>query len=365
MHNHSAESGYLLLADISGFSAYMADVELDHAHGVLQELRSVITGSLTPPMQVATVEGDAVLAYAPAAEVVRGEAVLELVEATYVSFRDQVAAIHRSTTCGCQACLAIPTLDLKFFVHFGEYIRYPTPAGDELDGLDARLLRQRMLKDQVNEANGTGAYALFTAQSLAKMDVQPEGMTTNSGTYEHIGEVETAWLDLRPRYDALTDARAAYVTAEEAEVILTHDFDVSPSILWDWLNDPHKRTQWQRMRSWTVQLRPGGRTGAGAVNHCAHGIGYTLETVLDWRPFVYYTVRAKQNPVGMDAIQTYEFEALPNGGTRLRVNMKANDSQGGWFGRAVIKFAGAAVWPRDYQMLDAMIKETEPAPQAG
>jgi hypothetical protein len=30
--------------------------------------------------------------------------------------------MHHNTTCTCKACANIPNLDLKLFVHFGEYI---------------------------------------------------------------------------------------------------------------------------------------------------------------------------------------------------------------------------------------------------
>ncbi|MFN2221111.1 MAG: DUF2652 domain-containing protein, partial [Candidatus Promineifilaceae bacterium] len=124
--NHT---GYLLLADISGFDAYLANVELDHANDVLKELLELVVDSLSPPMQIASIHQDAVLAYQLQQEVSRGEGMLELTEATYMAFRDRLKSIARNNTCDCRACQAVPTLDLKFLVHYGEFSTQEEPGG--------------------------------------------------------------------------------------------------------------------------------------------------------------------------------------------------------------------------------------------
>ncbi len=59
------QHGYLMLADISGYSAYLAGVELDHAHEILKALIELIVACLKPLLNIAELEGDAVFAYAP------------------------------------------------------------------------------------------------------------------------------------------------------------------------------------------------------------------------------------------------------------------------------------------------------------
>lgn len=169
-HGSNSQHGYLLLADISGFDAYLADVELEHAQGVLEELLELIIAAMVPPMHIALVKPDAVLTYKAAAELTRGETLLELTEATYTKFRDRLKSIARNNLCGCRACAAVPTLDLKFLVHYGEYTVQLTDAGHVvLGGLDALLIRDRLIKDQVD--NGSRSYALFTEAGLEKMGV--------------------------------------------------------------------------------------------------------------------------------------------------------------------------------------------------
>jgi hypothetical protein len=61
---------------------------------------------------------------------------------------------------------------------------------------------------------------------------------------------------------------------------------------------------------------PKGRTTAGAVNHCMHGSNLAMiETVLDWRPFDYFTVT---QDVLQAVLMTITFQLLPTAtGTHL------------------------------------------------
>src|SRR5262245_30190907 len=116
----TTQHGYLVLADISGYTSYLSKVELDHAHEILTDLLETIVGKFKAVLTIAKLEGDAVFGYVPEAKMERGETLLELVESTYAAFRDRRESAHRRTTCTCNACRAIPTLDLKFFVHHGD-----------------------------------------------------------------------------------------------------------------------------------------------------------------------------------------------------------------------------------------------------
>ncbi|HYT81133.1 MAG TPA: DUF2652 domain-containing protein [Actinomycetota bacterium] len=118
--DHSAVNGYLMIADISGYSAYLATTELEHSPEVLGELLELIVQHLQPPLHLSKLEGDAVFVHAPEDTFFRGETLLELIENTYAAFRDRIRAIERNM-CDCEACRKSPALDLKFVVHHGEY----------------------------------------------------------------------------------------------------------------------------------------------------------------------------------------------------------------------------------------------------
>jgi hypothetical protein len=47
------ERGCLVLADISGYTKYLAGVELDHSHDILADLLGVVVGHLTSRLVLA------------------------------------------------------------------------------------------------------------------------------------------------------------------------------------------------------------------------------------------------------------------------------------------------------------------------
>ena len=183
----SIQKGYLLLADISGFTAFLEGTELDHAEGVLENVMRTIIGQLTPAFQLAEVEGDAVFVYGLEEGVSRGELIFDLVDATYTAFRDLRQTMSRNATCPCRACQSIDHLDLKFVTHFGEFVLQHVAGRSKPLGSSVNLAH-RLLKNHVTEETGWQAYALFSESSLERMGVESHGMHEIVEKYDHLGE---------------------------------------------------------------------------------------------------------------------------------------------------------------------------------
>src|SRR5215211_4864962 len=156
----TTQQGFFLIADISGYTSYIAATELEHAQDILSELLELIVSRFQVSMKIHKLEGDAVFAYTPASTFQRGEALFELIESTYVAFRSRREAARRRTTCTCNACRNIPNLDLKFIAHYGDYFVQDVMGTKELVGSDVNLVH-RLLKNHVHESTGWSAYALF------------------------------------------------------------------------------------------------------------------------------------------------------------------------------------------------------------
>ena len=56
------ERACLVLADISGYTSYLAGVELDHARDILADLTDAVVRALRPTFRLAKLEGDAAFA---------------------------------------------------------------------------------------------------------------------------------------------------------------------------------------------------------------------------------------------------------------------------------------------------------------
>ena len=75
------QHGYLLLADISAYTSFVAGTELDHSHEILSDLLETICMKIDKLLTIHKLEGDAVFAYAPESMSSRGETILELIAA--------------------------------------------------------------------------------------------------------------------------------------------------------------------------------------------------------------------------------------------------------------------------------------------
>jgi uncharacterized protein YndB with AHSA1/START domain len=327
----NTEHGYLALADISGYDAYVAETEFDHAQEIVGDLLEFLVDRLRPLLTIVQIEGDAVFAYMPENRIARGETLFELIENTYAAFKNQLTSIKRHQTCTCAACQNVNALDLKFFVHYGEYLEQSIADHHGLLGYAPMFVRKREWKEPVADTAGWHGYALFTEDALLKLNLKPEALQA----VEFPGEpVTTHGLNLQARYKALLETHQVVVSPEMADASLTSEIDAPPPVTWEWLNEPQRRNQWwESFIRWTKRLRPGGRTGPGAVNHCNHGVGDVLETVLDWRPFDYYTVEMRITPGRFNVMQTTYLEAIPNGRTKVKVYYQLQNPRLRWMAR--------------------------------
>lgn len=310
------QHGYLVLADISGYTSFVAKTELEHSHEILTELLELLVEKFSPLMIVSKLEGDAVFAYADETRVTRGETLVEFMESVYVMFRDKQTSMRLKTTCTCAACQNIPSLDLKFIAHHGDYVIQHVADTRELIGSDVNLLH-RLSKNHISEKTGWRAYMMLTEKCLNHLNLRLETAYIQIEEYEHLGEVKTYNIDLHDRYAEITDERRILIADDEADLILRSVFSVPPYVVWEWLQDPVKRNLWAPAMQWSVGNRPQGRTGKGASNHCAHGKGFTTEVALDWRPFEYVTVDSIENGKRLFTDTAY-FEEMPDGTTRFR-----------------------------------------------
>src|SRR5215217_6044462 len=193
------QHGYLVIADISGYTSFVAKTELEHSHEILSDLLGLLVEKFRSLMTISKLEGDAVFAYAAENQISRGETLLEFLESTYVAFRDKQVSMKRATTCTCLACQNIPTLDLKFIAHHGDYIVQRVADIRELVGSDVNLIH-RLTKNHVAEQTDWRAYIMITDQCLDHLKLNLENVHVQTEEYEHLGEVKTYNVNLHRRY---------------------------------------------------------------------------------------------------------------------------------------------------------------------
>jgi uncharacterized protein YndB with AHSA1/START domain len=311
------EPACLLIADISGYTSYLAGSELDHAQDVLADLMTTVVGALRPAFRLAKLEGDAAFVYV-LAERLDGSQLLDTVEKTYFAFRRRLRDISQATACECNACVLMPRLDLKVLAHHGSIIRHRVAGREELVGSDV-IVAHRLLKNHVVERLGTPAYALFSDACIAAMEIDPAalGMTEFRDEYEGLGEV-TGWVhDLGAAWAAELDRKRVVVTDRDAGYVFERVQPAPRDIVWSYMTDPGLRPLWQAGVESVDELPTSPRRGVGTTNHCIHGADVLVEQILDWRPTDYVTHRTTM-PNGFTAMSTFAFADNPDG-TRVRL----------------------------------------------
>jgi hypothetical protein len=266
---YSVREGYLLLADISGYTKFLTGTELEHAQAIIHELTMLVRERLAPPMEFVQLEGDAVFCYADARVFRNGESFIELIEVCYFDFSNRLLNMARNTTCPCSACRAIGSLDLKFVCHYGTFV------------IEAR-------------AGG---------------------------------------VDLAPMLAAMRDARRLFIGSDDADLVFTFEAPVPPALAWKYVIDPIERQRWVcrhfSKKPDRVTRNAHGRVGQGTSMHCNHGPGTWSWEFVDWRPYNYVTCDVTGPRFGKylgqrDEFDTYEFVPTQDGGTQVvhRIRLK-------------------------------------------
>ncbi|MGD2100995.1 MAG: DUF2652 domain-containing protein [Acidimicrobiia bacterium] len=297
------------MADITGYTAYLQATELEHAEDVLSDLLETLVSTLAPTFTLSKLEGDAAFAHAPAGRV-SPSLILDTVEAGYFAFRRRLRDIDHATSCDCNACVLIPSLDLKYIVHHGEYVERRIAGTEELTGPDV-ILVHRLLKTDAGTALATTGFAAYTASTLDTFGMDPDvlGFTAYSEETSDMGTVELFVADLVTRWRFENERNRVYLTDEGARWSRTLELPVSVPVAWDYVTAPDKRTLWNPDIT-GFELQTPGRLITGSVNHCMHGAGVIIEHVADWRPFRYFTVDYPMGD-GRDAPymrMTYDFD---------------------------------------------------------
>jgi hypothetical protein len=336
------EPACLVIADLTGYTGYLAGVELDHAQDVLADLVDAVVGGLRPTFRLAKLEGDAAFAYL-IAEALDGSHVQDVVERTYVAFRRRLRDIARATRCACNACVRIPNLDLKFVLHHGLVVRQRVAGREELVGRDV-ILVHRLLKNAVSAATGIGAYAFYTSACLAAMGVEDpgaQGLRPHHEDIETIGPVDGWVRDLEDVWRRDVERDSHLVPAERAYWVHRYRTAAPPAVTWQWVTSPIRRPLWAGMDRLEEEA-PGGRRGAGTVNHCVHGKDAIVEEILDWHPFEQQTVRSTLPTPGAPRIVMSDvLRALPGGGTEVELRVGAPTARD----RAAFEKVFAAIEP--------------------
>jgi class 3 adenylate cyclase len=201
---------YLLLADISGYTRFMASVEEAHgvdldegipaAYPMLAALLDTIIAGVEPDLVVVKLEGDAVFAAAPATSLDgQGDRVLEKLGTMYRAFIDARTRAIPSSDHVCTACPAVASLDLKAVLHRGPAVRQTVGSGSDLLG-PAVTVAHRLLKNTIRDRIGSRPYLFLTDAAATALGLTRVGLA-HGEEYPDAGRIEGRIVGLGERLD--------------------------------------------------------------------------------------------------------------------------------------------------------------------
>lgn len=201
--------GALLLADISGYTAFLRAVADAHAadmaagtfvptaYPLLTSLLDGIVERIDPPFALSKLEGDAVFAFAVDDDLdLHGRSVVDCLAGCYAAYRARLEEADRLMPCECDACRSISGLELKFVLHHGEFVVQSVAGRPELLGPDVTV-SHLLLKNHVADLIGRSAYALVTDSAAAQLELPLQGTLPITEEYEHYAPVHARVLALR------------------------------------------------------------------------------------------------------------------------------------------------------------------------
>ncbi|MEX2622287.1 MAG: DUF2652 domain-containing protein [Acidimicrobiia bacterium] len=259
-----AETGTFLIADISGYTEYLANSHVDHGPAIATDLITRVVEVMRPTFEVNKVEGDAVFSFSSDPKLA-GADLIDVIDGTYGAFRRRLLSVGQATTCACTACGLAPRLDLKMIAHSGEFSRHQIAGRTELAGKDV-IVVHRLLKNSLGFAGAASGYMLLTDACIRRMSIEPEteSLTAHSEQYPHLGVVE-GWVgSLQRRHEDQPSWRSPTAPIHEAKVVLA----ASPADVWS-------------------VLAPG-RSDSCVTDRLA-----AIHEVIEWRPYERLVVEVK------------------------------------------------------------------------
>ncbi len=222
--------GLIFIPDISGFTSFINDIEIEHGSLIIQELLEAIVSSNKIGLEISEIEGDAVLFYRFGKSPGLKE-IFKQVQLTFCEFHKQLMEYDLRKFCQCGACATAIDLSLKVITHYGEFTGYSVRNFNKLIGKDI-IVAHQLLKNDIK----LHEYWLVTSSLLGNN--LPAGIAgwinwEESKKQTESGEVTFHYAQLSPLKDTIKiePLHKPDLGAFKKILSITGDFEVDIIIL--------------------------------------------------------------------------------------------------------------------------------------
>ena len=178
--------GLLFIPDISGFSKFVNEVEIQHSQFIIQQLLEVLINANDSDLEISEIEGDAILFY-KYGETPGLTEIYDQVQKMFCAFHKHLLAYDHRRLCQCKACAGAINLTLKVISHYGEFTSYNVKNFSKLIGKDI-IVAHQLLKNDIDQHE----YWLVT-KNLASDNI-PGGLSEKLDWNRSSKETETGTI---------------------------------------------------------------------------------------------------------------------------------------------------------------------------
>ena len=223
-----ANRGLLFIPDISGFSKFVHETEIEHSRLIIQELLEILINSNNTGLEISEIEGDAILFY-KFGEPPSMNALYSQVEKMFREFHRSLFAYDYRKYCQCKACVSVLQLTLKIITHYGEFAGYRVKDFNKLIGKDL-IVAHQLLKNDIPEHE----YWLVTDQILGteKPSSFGKGMEWNASAKKtEMGDIQFHYAQLGSLKNSLEPERQPTLDLENKQKVISLTADYETDII--------------------------------------------------------------------------------------------------------------------------------------
>ena len=201
--------GYLLIADISGYTDFirlhnmrtkplvgstLANMFEAHADKVIRDLLEAVIEKIEPVMQLNKLEGDAAFFFCPKSpDDFPADKIFDVMTRAHEAFNQKSSDLVFVQACGCDPCLQSKNLRLKIVAHKGTFSIQKIRNFEEVTGEDV-ILAHRLLKNSLK----SNEYWLVTDPFLKGLSPTKKAkFTTSRQNIESFGKMALNLIEFR------------------------------------------------------------------------------------------------------------------------------------------------------------------------
>jgi len=268
--------GLLFIPDISGFTKFVNETEIEHSRLIIRELLEILINANEIGLEVSEIEGDAILFYKFGPPPQLSE-IYKQVEKMFFSFHSNLISYDHRKYCQCKACMSAVDLSLKVITHYGEFTGYNVKQFNKLIGKDI-IVAHQLLKNDIQQHE----YWLVTNKLLP---AQPTGFAQwmnweSSSKKTESGTVPFHYTLLSKLKDEiLSDPLPGPVLYNKVKVLsVSSEYETDLITLFHASGDFNNRGRWQA-----------GVKKVEEVNHFLPRVGMRCRCILDNGEIITYS----------------------------------------------------------------------------